>query len=92
MTDRDSARWKMDPQAVQKRRNLFWETFAADVSHVSMTIGSQQANSLPFLHQSLALGRPPTIQLSYVDCEFPLDEEATIDNEGSTQHGCGYHA
>jgi len=45
MTDRDSARWKMDPQAVQKRRNLFWETFAADVSHVSMTIGSRQANS-----------------------------------------------
>ena len=46
----------------------------------------------PFtVHQSLALGRPPAIQLSYVDCEFPLDEEATIDNEGSTQHGCEYH-
>lgn len=82
----------MDPLTVQKRRNLFWETFAADVSHVSVTIRSRQASSLPFLHQSLALGRPPTIQLSYVDCEFPLDEEATIDNEGSTQHGCEYHA
>ncbi|KAJ3574766.1 hypothetical protein NP233_g1545 [Leucocoprinus birnbaumii] len=66
---RDSARWRMDPAMVQKRRNLFWETYASDVSH------------------SLALGRPPTIHLSYVDCELPLDEEATLDNEGTEQHG-----
>ncbi|EKM81461.1 hypothetical protein AGABI1DRAFT_54232 [Agaricus bisporus var. burnettii JB137-S8] len=67
---RDSARWMMDATTVQMRRNLFWETFAADVSH------------------SLALGRPPAIHLSYVDCEFPLDEEATIDDEtGQCQDG-----
>lgn len=33
--DRDSARWNMDPITIQKRRNLFWEVFSADVSHVS---------------------------------------------------------
>lgn len=33
--DRDSARWNLDPGTVQKRRALFWEIFAADVSHVS---------------------------------------------------------
>lgn len=37
--DRDSARWNMDSITVQKRRNLFWEVFSADVSHVSLTIG-----------------------------------------------------
>ncbi|KAL0575544.1 hypothetical protein V5O48_006418 [Marasmius crinis-equi] len=27
---------------------------------------------------SLALGRPPSVNLSFVDCEFPVDEEATL--------------
>ncbi|KAJ6603691.1 fungal-specific transcription factor domain-containing protein [Mycena sp. CBHHK59/15] len=57
---RDSARWHMDPKTVQKRRTLFWDIFAADVSH------------------SLALGRPPSIHLAYVDCEYPEDEECTL--------------
>ncbi|TFK37395.1 fungal-specific transcription factor domain-containing protein [Crucibulum laeve] len=66
---RDPTRWNMDATVVQRRRNLFWEVFAADVSH------------------SLALGRPPTIHLSYVDCEFPLDEEASLSDSGETQSG-----
>ncbi|KAF8229501.1 hypothetical protein L208DRAFT_1480574 [Tricholoma matsutake] len=66
---RDSARWHMDPQMVQKRRTLFWEVFAADVSHC------------------LALGRPPAIHLSYVDCEFPTDEESTLSDTGEIQNG-----
>ncbi|KXN83717.1 hypothetical protein AN958_00859 [Leucoagaricus sp. SymC.cos] len=32
---------------------------------------------------SLALGRPPCIQLSYVDCELPEDDEATLDENGN---------
>ena len=46
-TDRDSARWNMDPITVQKRRNLFWEVFSADVSHVSLTIrfGGKEGNA-----------------------------------------------
>lgn len=44
------------------------------------------------LEKSLALGRPPAIHLSYVDCEFPLDEEATIDDEtGQCQDGCRFY-
>ncbi|KAG6856579.1 hypothetical protein H0H87_002967 [Tephrocybe sp. NHM501043] len=66
---RDSARWGMDPQTVQKRRTLFWELFSADVSH------------------SLALGRPPSMHMSYIDCEFPIDEEASLDNNGEVQNG-----
>ena len=37
--DRDSARWNLDPETVQRRRNLFWEIFSADVSHVRALLG-----------------------------------------------------
>ncbi|KAG6899831.1 hypothetical protein C0993_006425 [Termitomyces sp. T159_Od127] len=67
---RDSARWKMDPKTVQKRRTVFWEVFTADVSHVCYT-----------------LGRPPAMHLSYIDCEFPIDEEATLNDKGEIQNG-----
>jgi hypothetical protein len=40
------------------------------------------------LCQSLALGRPPSIRLSYADCEFPEDQEATVDKDGKTLVGC----
>lgn len=33
-TDRDSSKWNLDPKLVQRRRNLFWEVFSADLSHV----------------------------------------------------------
>ena len=43
--------------------------------------------------KSLALGRPPAIHLSYVDCEFPVDEDASLSGEGAeAQTGCGYFA
>ncbi|KAF5341216.1 hypothetical protein D9611_006108 [Ephemerocybe angulata] len=67
---RDSARWNLVPECIEKRRNLFWEVFSADVSH------------------SLALGRPPVIPLSYVDCEYPEDMEATLSDTGEIQ--CGF--
>ncbi|KAG5654179.1 hypothetical protein H0H81_006561 [Sphagnurus paluster] len=37
--------------------------------------------------QSLALGRPPAMHLSYVDCEFPIDEEANLSDTGEIQNG-----
>ncbi|KAF7313707.1 Zn(2)-C6 fungal-type domain-containing protein [Mycena chlorophos] len=36
------------------------------------------------LFQSIALGRPPSIRLSYVDCEFPAPE-VTLDANGNPQ-------
>ena len=45
-TDRDSARWNMDPITVQKRRNLFWEVFSADVSHVSPMFASDVSKEM----------------------------------------------
>ncbi|KAF9469100.1 fungal-specific transcription factor domain-containing protein [Collybia nuda] len=66
---RDSARFNMDPQTVQRRRGLFWELFSAELFH------------------SLAIGRPPSIRLSYIDCEFPIDDEATLDKDGRTRVG-----
>ncbi|KAF7325994.1 hypothetical protein MKEN_00450300 [Mycena kentingensis (nom. inval.)] len=36
---------------------------------------------------SLALGRPPAIPLSYVDCEYPTDEESTMTDLGEIRPG-----
>ncbi|KAF9452456.1 hypothetical protein P691DRAFT_697077 [Macrolepiota fuliginosa MF-IS2] len=36
---------------------------------------------------SMALGRPPSIRLSYIDCELPEDDEATLDENGNTLSG-----
>ncbi|KAJ7750922.1 fungal-specific transcription factor domain-containing protein [Mycena maculata] len=36
---------------------------------------------------SLALGRPPSIHLSYVDCEYPEDEECTLTDLGEIRPG-----
>ncbi|KAF7979211.1 hypothetical protein HWV62_43154 [Athelia sp. TMB] len=52
---RDPTRWHMDEKTVQCRRRVFWEVYAADLTH------------------SGQLGRPPSIELSYVDCAFPND-------------------
>lgn len=40
--------------------------------------------------KSLALGRPPAMHLSYIDCEFPIDEEATLNDKGEIHNGCTY--
>lgn len=62
----------MEPKIVQRRRALFWEIFSADNFHVRLCC------CLPELiltcSQSLALGRPPSIRLSYVDTELPDDD------------------
>ncbi|KIK68235.1 hypothetical protein GYMLUDRAFT_709234 [Collybiopsis luxurians FD-317 M1] len=34
------------------------------------------------ISHSVALGRPPSIHLSFVDCEFPTDEEASLNDNG----------
>ncbi|KAJ7229993.1 fungal-specific transcription factor domain-containing protein [Mycena pura] len=39
------------------------------------------------ISHSLALGRPPAIQFSYVDCEYPEDEESTLTDLGEIRPG-----
>ncbi|KAJ6509940.1 fungal-specific transcription factor domain-containing protein [Mycena vitilis] len=39
------------------------------------------------LFQSVALGRPPSIRLSYVDCEFPAPETESWDESGNPRIG-----
>ncbi|KAH0840035.1 hypothetical protein J3R83DRAFT_1002 [Lanmaoa asiatica] len=39
------------------------------------------------MFHSLTLGRPPSISLSYVDCEFPEDETETINDKGEVEIG-----
>ncbi|EGO01985.1 hypothetical protein SERLA73DRAFT_177669 [Serpula lacrymans var. lacrymans S7.3] len=39
------------------------------------------------LFHSLALGRPPSIRLSYIDCEFPDDETTVINDKGEVEMG-----
>ncbi|TFK76007.1 hypothetical protein BDN72DRAFT_756432 [Pluteus cervinus] len=36
---------------------------------------------------SLALGRPPCIRVSYIDCQFPEDDEAKLDQDGTLLPG-----
>lgn len=81
----------MDTKTVERRRNLFWEVFSADVSHVSCSLRIIFCGRLS-TSQSLALGRPPAIHLSYVDCEFPLDDDASLSSDAEHQNGCTcYH-
>ncbi|KAL1746401.1 hypothetical protein HDZ31DRAFT_34198 [Schizophyllum fasciatum] len=40
-----------------------------------------------FAADCLALGRPPAIDLCYVDCEFPFDDEATLNPSGEPESG-----
>ncbi|KAI0958195.1 hypothetical protein AcV7_004081 [Taiwanofungus camphoratus] len=44
---------------------------------------------LDVLH-CLALGRPPTYQLAYIDCEIASDDEETIDKDGQKLQGYWY--
>ncbi|KAG0709529.1 fungal-specific transcription factor domain-containing protein [Suillus ampliporus] len=39
------------------------------------------------LFHSLALGRPPSNRLSYIDCEFPEDETMTMNDKGEVEVG-----
>lgn len=36
---------------------------------------------------SFNLGRPPTIRTSYIDCKFPVDSEASVNENGEVQPG-----
>ncbi|KAG5644077.1 hypothetical protein DXG03_009167 [Asterophora parasitica] len=39
------------------------------------------------LFYCLGTGRPPSISLSYIDCELPVDDEATLDENGNVLKG-----
>lgn len=36
---------------------------------------------------SLNLGRPPTVSPIYADCQFPVDEDAVVDDKGQVHPG-----
>ena len=38
--------------------------------------------------QSLATGRPPSITTAYIDCQFPRDEDAHLNDQGKVEPGC----
>lgn len=46
--DRDSGRWKVDPQETQQRRELFWELFTYD-SWQCLTFGRPPSFALPHI-------------------------------------------
>jgi len=86
--DRDCSRWNFDSKTVDRRRALFWELFSGEQFYVSSPYPSSFHTFDNRTTQSLALGRPPSIRLSYIDCEFPEDDEATLDENGNTLVGC----
>ncbi|KAF7975573.1 hypothetical protein HWV62_9275 [Athelia sp. TMB] len=75
---RDPERWNMDDKTANCRRRLFWELYFMDLIVVSLDNG--QMNSSPDISQGLTLGRPPCIDLAYVDCAFPSDR-SEADNQ-----------
>ncbi len=86
--DRDSARWKLSPAEVQKRRALFWELFITDCWQVCRPMATTGGLLTRFFWQSLATGRLATYSLPFVDCELPFDPDQTIAEDGSTQPSC----
>ena len=56
--------------------------------YVSCTCFNGQPTDVCSLGQSMNLGRPPSISLPYVDCEFPEDDAATINDKGEVEMGC----
>lgn len=40
--------------------------------------------------QGISSGRPPLFPLRYVDCEYPEDEEQSIDQDGNAELGCKF--
>ncbi|KAJ4490375.1 hypothetical protein J3R30DRAFT_3278237 [Lentinula aciculospora] len=58
--NRDSARWKLSPAEVQKRRSLFWELFITDCWQ-SLATGRLATFSLPFVDCELPYDPDGTI-------------------------------
>ena len=75
--DRDPTRWHLDEKAIECRRRVFWEVYSADLMNVRAIDQHSILSIIIHLHvlQSGLLGRPPSIELSYVDCAFPNDGE-----------------
>lgn len=72
--DRDPSRFNLDEKTAERRRGLFWEMFSTDVLYVRAFIDDVVLQNAEYL-QSLALGRPPSIRNTYIDCQFPKEEE-----------------
>ena len=78
LSDRDPSRFDLDAKTVQRRRTLFWEIFSSENLYVGEPPCQLVSRSYPYL-QCLALGRPPSIRVSYVDCQYPADDEDQAD-------------
>jgi len=78
----------MDAKTVQRRRILFYEILCTDMLNVSYVLNKERYTASDELVQSLAIGRPPAIRLSYVDCEIPIDEDVKLDENGEPLIGC----
>lgn len=78
LTDRDSERWGLPPKMVQRRRQVFWDVFVADV----WTVSGRTECTILIIKQSLNTGRPPSFSLAYTDCNYPqYDEQKSKDGE-----------
>lgn len=53
-TDRDSARWMMDPKTVQRRRSLFWEIYCNDLLCVRQPLSLLVINSSTLITEYVA--------------------------------------
>ena len=73
--DSESSKWEMNIKDVNRRRTVFWEIFTVDVITVSvLPVTYPDPDATSQLEKSSTLGRPPAINLSFVNCPFP-DEQ-----------------
>lgn len=73
---------------VQRRRDVFWQLFTVQNWQVGNRRFLPVDLVLMNLFQGLASGRPMMFTLRSADCEFPVDDEETVDENGTVQMGC----
>lgn len=82
LEDRDSGKWKLDPEETQKRRELFYEILTYDSWQVWFTYSSDfPARALTQFLQSLTFGRPPSLAAVHIDCKLPHETSTTPTGE-----------
>ena len=87
-SERDPLSWNLSPDEVQRRRVLFWELYTFEAWTVRFTNSDQWTLSSNTPLQSVAYGRPPSLNIRFADCRFPEDRDPGVGPSAETELGC----
>lgn len=79
----NSRKWQLDHEAAAKRGRIFWQLATYDAWLVRKSVELIRA-TLTVSPQSFGYGRPPSISLSFVDCDIPKEADAVVNEEDGT--------